>query len=94
MKKAQASSKNNQKFKRDVKDKDREAHKMRKELIDLKHRNQSLEKQFGSKSPGLSRVNVPRLQSANLQRAPNTNMHAEENRRLISENHLLEGQGQ
>lgn len=44
MKKAQASSKNNQKFKRDVKDKDREAHKMRKELIDLKHRNQSLEK--------------------------------------------------
>ena len=44
LKKAQASSKNNQKFKRDVKDKDREAHKMRKELIDLKHRNHSLEK--------------------------------------------------
>ena len=29
-------------MKRDVKDKDREAHKMRKEIIDLKHQNQSL----------------------------------------------------
>jgi len=44
LKKAQSSSKTNQKFKRDVKDKDREAHKMRKELIDLKHKNQNLEK--------------------------------------------------
>lgn len=39
LKKAQASSKTNSKFKRDAKDLDREAHKMRKELIDLKHKN-------------------------------------------------------
>ena len=42
LKKAQVSSKSNNKMKRDVKDKDREAHKMRKEIIDLKHQNQSL----------------------------------------------------
>ena len=37
MKKAQASSKLNIKFKKDVKDKERDIHKMRKEIIDLKH---------------------------------------------------------
>ena len=36
MKKAQAAQKNNQKQKRDIKDKDRAAHKMRKEIIELK----------------------------------------------------------
>ena len=36
MKKAQAASKSIQRFKRDVKDKEREAHKMRKDIIDLK----------------------------------------------------------
>jgi len=37
MKKAQAASKTNQRIKRDIKDKEKEAHKMRKEMIDLKH---------------------------------------------------------
>ena len=41
-KKAKASSKSNIRFKKDIKDKDREAHKMRKEIIDLKHQNISL----------------------------------------------------
>ena len=36
MKKAQAAQKNNQKQKRDIKEKDRTAHKMRKEIIELK----------------------------------------------------------
>lgn len=39
MKKAHAASKNNSKQKRDIKDKDRVAHKMRKEIIELKHQN-------------------------------------------------------
>ena len=42
MKKAQASSKANIKFKKEVKDKERDMHKMRKEIIDLKHRNAGL----------------------------------------------------
>ena len=42
MKKAQAASKSNQRFKRDVKDKEREAHKMRKDIIDLKQQNEAL----------------------------------------------------
>ena len=42
MKKAQAASKSNQRFKRDAKDKDREAHKMRKDIIDLKAQNEEL----------------------------------------------------
>ena len=37
MKKAQATSKSNMRFKKDVKDKEREAHKMRKDIIDLKN---------------------------------------------------------
>ena len=36
MKKAQATQKNNQKQRRDIKEKDRTAHKMRKEIIELK----------------------------------------------------------
>lgn len=36
MKKAQASSKVNSKYKKDVQVKEKEAHKMRKEIIDLK----------------------------------------------------------
>ena len=52
LKKALATSKGNQKIKREVKEKDRDAHKMRKELIELKHRHQSLEKQMKEmKSP-------------------------------------------
>ena len=35
MKKAQAASKSNQRFKRDVKDKEREAHKMRKDGVKI-----------------------------------------------------------
>ena len=42
MKKAQASSKASQKIKKNIKEKDREAHKMRKEMIDLKHQNTGL----------------------------------------------------
>ena len=42
MKKAQASSKVNVKYKREVKDKERDMHKMRKEIIDLKHKNAGL----------------------------------------------------
>ena len=42
MKKAQASNKVNAKFKREVKDKERDMHKMRKEIIDLKHKNAGL----------------------------------------------------
>ena len=42
LKKAQASSKSNQRFKRDVRDKEREAHKMRKDIIDLKQQNDGL----------------------------------------------------
>ena len=37
LKKAQASSKSNAKFKKEHKDKDREVNKLRKELIDLRH---------------------------------------------------------
>jgi len=37
VKKAQATSKTKNKFLREVKDKDRVAHKMRKEIIELKH---------------------------------------------------------
>ena len=42
MKKAQASSKVNVKYKKEVKDKDRDLHKMRKEIIEIKHRNAGL----------------------------------------------------
>ena len=42
MKKAQANSKSNQRFKRDCRDKEKEAHKMRKDLIDLKAQNEEL----------------------------------------------------
>ena len=42
MKKAQANSKSNQRFKRDCRDKEKEAHKMRKDLIDLKTQNEEL----------------------------------------------------
>jgi len=42
MKKAQASSKGNQRFKREIKEKEKEAHKLRKEIIDLKHNNVGL----------------------------------------------------
>ena len=42
MKKAQASSKANGKYKREAKDRDRDMHKMRKEIIDLKHSNAGL----------------------------------------------------
>ena len=42
MKKAQATSKVNNRFKKDVKEKEREAHKMRKDLIDLKAQNEDL----------------------------------------------------
>ena len=46
MKKAQASNKANIKFKREAKDKERDIHKMRKEIIDLKHQNAGLGTQF------------------------------------------------
>ena len=46
MKKAQASSKVNVKYKKEVKDKDRDLHKMRKEIIDIKHRNAGLTTQL------------------------------------------------
>jgi|DEB19_MinimDraft_2_1074335.scaffolds.fasta_scaffold30290_1 hypothetical protein len=39
MKKAQSSSKNNLKLKRDFKENERQMHKMRKELIELKERD-------------------------------------------------------
>ena len=42
MKKAQAASKSNQRFKRDCRDKEKEAHKMRKDMIDLKAQNEEL----------------------------------------------------
>ncbi len=42
MKKAQAASKVNNRAKKDVKEKEREAHKMRKDLIDLKAQNEEL----------------------------------------------------
>jgi len=42
MKKAQAASKSNQRFKKDCRDKEKEAHKMRKDLIDLKAQNEGL----------------------------------------------------
>lgn len=42
MKKAQATSKSNQRFKKDCRDKEKEAHKMRKDLIDLKSQNEEL----------------------------------------------------
>ena len=42
MKKAQANSKSNLRFKRDCRDKEKEAHKMRKDLIDLKSQNEEL----------------------------------------------------
>ena len=45
MKKAQASSKTNLRFKKDVRDKEREAHKMRKDIIDLKAQNDDLSSQ-------------------------------------------------
>ena len=42
MKKASVTSKTNRKIKADVKDKDRAAHKMRKEIIELKHQNTAM----------------------------------------------------
>jgi len=42
MKKAQASSKSNARAKRDVRDKDRDMHKMRKDIIEMKGQNENL----------------------------------------------------
>lgn len=42
MKKAQAASKSNQRFKRECRDKEKDAHKLRKDLIDLKAQNEEL----------------------------------------------------
>ena len=42
LKKAQASSKSNLKYKRDNKEKDRETHKQRKDIIELKYQNDLL----------------------------------------------------
>ena len=68
MKKAQASSKTNLRFKKDVRDKEREAHKMRKDIIDLKAQNDDLSSQvrdFKQKQANqLRNSNPPRLQSA------------------------------
>ena len=67
MKKVQASNKNNQKFRRDIKDKDRAAHKMRKEIIDLKHINQNLTdmvKEHKSNEKSL-RAQPPRMYQSN-----------------------------
>ena len=68
MKKVQAATKNNQKFRRDIKDKDRAAHKMRKEIIDLKHMNQNLTdmvKEYKSNEKSL-RAQPPRMYSSNI----------------------------
>ena len=43
MKKVSASHRNNKQYRKEAKDKDKELHKLRKELIDLKHSNQSLQ---------------------------------------------------
>lgn len=65
MKKAQAASKTNQRIKRDIKDKEKEAHKMRKEMIDLKHLNSGLNQLLKDiKSQNSKPVSAPRLYSA------------------------------
>ena len=42
MKKAQAASKTNLRFKKEFKEKDKESHKMRKDLIELRSQNEEL----------------------------------------------------
>lgn len=42
MKKAQAASKTNQRFKKEFRDKEKESHKMRKDIIDLRSQNDDL----------------------------------------------------
>ena len=63
MKKAQASSKSNLRFKRDIKDKEREAHKMRKDMIDLKSANDELMRQ-NKELKNSNTTNKPRVNSA------------------------------
>ena len=54
MKKAQANSKANGKFKKEVKDKERDLHKLRKEIIELKHKNAGLGTQLQEEKTKLS----------------------------------------
>ena len=66
LKKAQVVGKSNKQIKRDVKDKDREAHKMRKEIIDLKHQNQRLSQLLKEyKDKQIIRVSQPRMMVTN-----------------------------
>ena len=46
LKKAVSNSKNNKQYKKDAKEKDKELHKLRKEIIDLKHANSNLATQL------------------------------------------------
>ena len=60
MKKAQACSKGNARLKRDVRDKDKDLHKMRKDIIEMKGHNETLQREVkelrrSSSGPG-SRV--------------------------------------
>lgn len=56
MKKAQANSKANVKFKKEVKDKERDLHKLRKEIIELKHKNAGLGTQLQEEKTKLSQI--------------------------------------
>lgn len=56
MKKAQANSKANGKFKKEVKDKERDLHKLRKEIIELKHKNAGLGTQLQEEKTKLSQI--------------------------------------
>ena len=56
MKKAQATSKANNKFKKESKDKDRDLHKLRKEIIELKHKNAGLGTQLQEEKTKLAQI--------------------------------------
>lgn len=96
MKKAQAATKNNAKQRRDIKEKDRAAHKMRKEIIELKQQNQTLNQMV--KDLQASQVIVrqtvqPRVQSAsvnNQQSQLRTQQQQDELRRVSFDNQRLQ----
>ena len=96
MKKAQASSKVNTRFKKDVRDKEREAHKMRKEMIDIKAQNEELSsivKDLKSKNnqQGLrSSQGPPRVASAKNESSQALNsQQVFENKRLTQDKEKL-----
>ena len=68
MKRAQAASKLNSKAKKELKDKDREVNKIRKEIIDLRHQNMNMQQQIKETKQNAqqSQPRPARIQSASI----------------------------